>query len=103
LVELGEFDHEFCPRQAIKPQILTDFISEWKETQQSPPMEKPEHWKMYFDGSLNLEGAGAGILFISPQGDHLKHVLQIHYKASNNGVEYEALIHGLCIAVSLGI
>jgi ribonuclease HI len=58
---------------------------------------------MYFDGSLNLEGAGAGVLFISPHGDHLKYVLQIHYKASNNGAEYEALIHGLCIAVSLGI
>jgi ribonuclease HI len=58
---------------------------------------------MYFDGSLNLEGADAGILFISPQGDHLKYVLQIHYRASNNSAEYEALIHGLCIAVSLGI
>jgi ribonuclease HI len=33
----------------------------------------------------------------------LKYVLQIHYKASNNGTEYEALIHGLRIAVSLGI
>jgi hypothetical protein len=30
---------------------------------------------MYFDGSLNLEGKGANILFISPQGDHLKYVL----------------------------
>jgi ribonuclease HI len=58
---------------------------------------------MYFDGSLNLEGAGAGVLFISPQGDHLKYVLQIHYKASNNGDEYEALIRGLRIVVSLGI
>jgi hypothetical protein len=29
--------------------------------------------------------------------------LQIHYKASNNGTEYEALIHGLRIAVFLGI
>jgi hypothetical protein len=29
--------------------------------------------------------------------------LQIHYKASNNGIEYEALIHGLRIAVSLRI
>jgi ribonuclease HI len=102
-VELGEFDLEFCPRQAIKSQILADFISEWTETQQPPPAEEPEHWKMYFDGSLNLEGAGAGVLFISPQGDHLKYILQIHYKASNNGVEYKALIHGLHIAVSLGI
>jgi ribonuclease HI len=29
--------------------------------------------------------------------------LQIHYKASNNSAEYEALIHGLRIAVSLGV
>jgi ribonuclease HI len=58
---------------------------------------------MYFDGALNLEGAGAGVLLISPQGEQLKYVLQNHYKASNNGAEYEALIHGLRIAVSLGI
>jgi ribonuclease HI len=58
---------------------------------------------MYFDGSLNLEGLDAAILFISPQDDHLKYVLQVHYKVSNNGAEYEALIHGLRIPVSLGI
>jgi ribonuclease HI len=33
----------------------------------------------------------------------VKYVLHIHYKASNNGAEYEALIHRLLIAVSLGI
>jgi ribonuclease HI len=38
-----------------------------------------------------------------PQGDHLKYVLQIHYKVSYNNAEYEALIHGLRIAISLGI
>jgi ribonuclease HI len=68
-----------------------------------PPKEWPEHWIMYFDGALNLEGAGAGVLLISPQGEQLKYVLQIHYKASNKGAEYEALIHGLRIVVSLGI
>jgi ribonuclease HI len=45
----------------------------------------------------------AGVLLISLQGEQLKYVLQIHYKASNNGAEYEALIHGLRIEVSLGI
>jgi ribonuclease HI len=58
---------------------------------------------MYFDGALNPEGAGAGILLISPQGEQLKYVLQIHYKASNNSARYEALIHGPRKAVSLGI
>jgi ribonuclease HI len=68
-----------------------------------PPKERPEHWKMYFDGALNLEGVGAGVLLISPQEEQLKYVLQIHYKGSNNRAEFEALIHGLLIAVSLGI
>ena len=58
---------------------------------------------MYFDGALNLEGAGPGVLLISPRANQLKYVLQIHYTASNNGAEYEALIHGLRIAISLGI
>jgi hypothetical protein len=97
-VELGEFDMEFYPRQAIKSQILADFVSECTETQQPPPMEKPEHWKMYFDGSQNLEGAGAGVLFISPQGDHLKYILQIHYKASEDHVWFEDrwMVASLC-------
>jgi ribonuclease HI len=103
LVELGEFNIEFCLGQAIKSQILADFVSEWTEIQMPPPKERPEHWIMYFHGTLNLEGAGACILLISPQGEQLKYVLQIHYKACNNGAEYEALIHGLRITVSLGI
>jgi hypothetical protein len=65
-VELGEFEIEFFPRQAIKSQILTDFVSEWSEIQMPPPKERPEHWIMYFDGALNLEGADVGVLLISP-------------------------------------
>jgi ribonuclease HI len=58
---------------------------------------------MYFDGSLKLQGAGAGILFIAPGGEQLKYALQLLFPASNNAAEYEALIHGLNIAISLGI
>jgi ribonuclease HI len=58
---------------------------------------------MYFDGSLQLDGGGAGVLFISPRGEQLKYVLQILWEVSNNEAEYEALLHGLRLAISLGI
>ncbi|XP_072150834.1 uncharacterized protein [Setaria viridis] len=102
-MELGEFDIDFSPRHAIKSQILADFIAERTEIQEPPSLERPEHWTMYFDGTLNLEGADAKVLFISPKGEQLKYVLQIHYKATKNGAEYKALIHGLHIAASLDI
>ncbi|KAK1650935.1 hypothetical protein QYE76_068740 [Lolium multiflorum] len=40
---------------------------------------------------------GAGIVITSPKGDRLDYVLQIHFAASNNVAEYEA-IHGLKLA-----
>jgi ribonuclease HI len=40
---------------------------------------------------------------ISPTGEQLKYVLQIFWKVSNNEAEYEALLHGLRLAASLGI
>jgi ribonuclease HI len=58
---------------------------------------------MYFDGSLMKAGAGAGLLFISPLGKHLCYVLRLHFPASNNMAEYEALVNGLCIAIELGV
>jgi ribonuclease HI len=58
---------------------------------------------MYFDGTLKLEGVGAGVLLISPKGEQLKYILQIFWKVSNNEAEYEALLHGLHLTISLGI
>nr|CAB3503307.1 unnamed protein product [Digitaria exilis] len=85
---------EFRSRTAMKSQVLTDFISEWTE-------HNLPHWIMYFDGSLGLEGGGAGVLLISPRGDQLKYVLQIQFAVSNNAAEYEALLHGLKMAITL--
>jgi hypothetical protein len=67
-VELGALNIEFTPRKAIKFQALSDFVAEWTELQQPAPEAILDHWKMYFDGSLKLGGAGAGVLFISPDG-----------------------------------
>jgi len=102
-VELGAFSIEFTPCSTIKSQVLADFVAEWTEIQDPPPDTRSEHWIMYFDGALNRDGAGAGVLFISTKGEQLKYVLQLLFKATNNAAEYEALIHGLRIAVTLGI
>ena len=58
---------------------------------------------MYFDGSLMKTGAGAGLLFISPLGVHIRYMIRLHFAASNNVAEYEALINGLYIAIELGV
>jgi ribonuclease HI len=58
---------------------------------------------MYFDGSLMKSGAGAGLLFISPLGKHVRYILRLHFLASNNVAEYEALVNGLRIAVEQGV
>jgi ribonuclease HI len=58
---------------------------------------------MYFDGSLMKMGAGAGLLFISPLRDHMRYVIRLHFSASNNVTEYEALVTSLQIAVELGV
>ena len=70
----------------------------------APPTQvQAELWTMYFDGSHIKTGAGAGLLFISPLGVHMRYVIRIHFAASNNVAEYEALVNGLRITIELGV
>jgi ribonuclease HI len=102
-VELMGKTISFAPRKAIKSQVLADFVAEWVDTQLPTAPIQPKLWTMYFDGSLMKIGAGAGLLFISPLGKHLRYVIRIYFSASNNVAEYEALVNGLRIAVELGV
>ena len=103
VVELGTYSIDFRGHRTIKSQVLTDFIAEWTDMQTPVSADRPEHWVMYFEWSLNLDSVGVGIFFISPSGDHLRYVIWIHFLASNNAVEYEACLHGLQIAIKLGV
>jgi ribonuclease HI len=102
-LELMSLDISFKPRTSIKSQALADFLAEWTECQEDMPEEKMEYWTMHFDGSKRLTGTGAGVVLISPTGERLSYVLWIHFSASHNVAKYEALFHGLRIAISLGI
>jgi ribonuclease HI len=58
---------------------------------------------IYFDGSKRIQGAGAGVVLISPHGDKLKYVLRMSFPhASNNEAEYEALLYGMKMAKACG-
>ena len=102
-IELAAFEITYKRRDAIKSQALVDFITDWMEMPDATLMLEPEYWVMHFDGSKLLNGSGAGVLLQSPTGDKLHYVLQIHFEATNNMAEYEALIHGLRVAKDIGI
>ena len=72
----------YAPRKVIKSQIMADFMAEWTDIQLPPPQIQAECWTMFFDGSVMKTGAGAGLLFISPLGDHIRYVIRLYFPAS---------------------
>jgi hypothetical protein len=68
-MELCPYSLEFQSRTTIKSLALVDFIAEWTDLSTPPDQGLVEYWKMYFDGSLNIDGVGAGMLFISPTNE----------------------------------
>jgi hypothetical protein len=102
-VELMGETLAYSPRKAIKSQILADSVAEWTDTQLPPPQIQAECWTLYFDRSVMKTGAGAGLLFISPLGEHMRYAVRLHFPASNNIAEYEALLCGPKIAIETGI
>jgi ribonuclease HI len=117
--ELAEFQLEFQPRSAIKSQVLADFIAEWTpspavsegpdlssdltQPEKRAPVFTEPHWTLFFDGSARNVGSGAGVVLADPDGAQVKYVVRLEFKATNNMAEYEALIFGLKLALSLGI
>jgi ribonuclease HI len=102
-IELAIHTIQYKPRMTIKSQIIADFFADWGEHQYLLLALDSTHWCMNFDGSKMLGGLGAGVVLTSPKGDKLQYVLQMHFRASNNITEYEALVHELKLAREIGI
>jgi hypothetical protein len=114
-VELAEFELDFVSHHAVKSQVLTDFIVNWTPpTSHSGALEHSEldprapvftrpHWTLFFDGSSHKQGAGVGVLFLTPDGEPFKYMVHLDFKATNNMVEYEALLFVLSTTLLLGV
>ncbi|XP_071932974.1 uncharacterized protein [Coffea arabica] len=97
-------------KPAVKEQILTDFLAdhplpaEWELTDELPDeevfmVELPR--SMYFDRAAHRDGAGAGVVFYTPEADILPYSFTLTRRCSNNVAEYQALIFGLETAVDM--
>jgi ribonuclease HI len=67
-----------------------------------PPSITPI-WKLFFDGASSREGAGAGVVFVSPAQETISLSYKLEFEATNNVAEYEALVLGLRAAREMGI
>ncbi|RDX76921.1 hypothetical protein CR513_43033, partial [Mucuna pruriens] len=107
-IQLSEFDISFERRGPIKAQALADFITELTMEQQRSPgelmpaqSEMDEEWYLSVDGSSNQTGSGAGVILEGSNGVLVEQSLHFDFKASNNQVEYEALLVGMKLALEV--
>ena len=108
-----EFEIKYVTQKSVKGWAITDHLAhcspeEAKEIQGDFPNEDImgigiESWKMYFDGAINQNRRGIGVLLISPKGTHIPFFGKLNFLATDNGIEYEACIMGLRAALGLGV
>ena len=55
-------------------------------------------WTVQTDESATKKAGGAGVVLISLEGEILKYAVRLQFPATNNEVEYEALLTGLSLA-----
>ena len=55
----------------------------------------------YVGGSSTQHARGIGVMLQSSDGDKLMYKVRLQYQATNNEVEYEALLKGLELAKSI--
>jgi len=58
---------------------------------------------LFFYGSKSNDGAGAGCVLVSPEGNKTMLTCRLKFDCTNNTTEYEALIQGLYKAIRIDI
>ena len=104
---LGAFDIKYMPRTSIKGQVLADLMVEFAECPEEMEGENQKldersidmisvqclmPWELYIDGAANQRGSGVGLVLVSPEKITIEKSLKLSFSATNNEVEYEALL-----------
>jgi hypothetical protein len=81
ILVLSEFDLHYESANAVKGQVMADFVTQHCNTVDSLEVAP---WTLFFDGPTCGEGAGIGIVLISPQGRKYEFSLPIVATSTNN-------------------
>ena len=63
---------------------------------------KPPCWKVYVDGTANQRGSRVGLVLITSERATIEKSLRLGFSATNNEVEYEALLQGMAMVQKMG-
>ena len=114
---LGAFDIKYMPRTSVKSQVLADLMAEFAESPYEKEVEtqhmdeksigiislqEPLVWKVYVDGVANQRGSGVELVLVSPKKITIEKSLRLGFSATNNKVEYEALLMGMAMVQRIG-
>ncbi|GJS59383.1 reverse transcriptase domain-containing protein [Tanacetum coccineum] len=92
--------------QQIKQLLSSSKITTGEESPDelmAEPEELPKPWTLFMDGSSCVDGSGAGLILTNPEGTKFTYAMRFRFEATNNEVEYEALIAGLRIVEQMGV
>ena len=105
------------PRTSMKGQVLADLVAEFTEPEVDELLanrnkdEKlvdtisqccPSTWEVHVDGASNQKGLGVGLVLTSSEKVIVEKSLRLDFPATNNEVEYEALLEGMTMVQRMG-
>ena len=114
---LEAFDIKYMPRTSIKGHVLADLVAEFAECPEEVEMGSEVlverlvgvasiqgllPWELYVDGAANQRGSGLGLVLVSPEKITIEKSLRLNFSATNNEVEYEALLRGMMMVQKMG-
>ena len=114
---LGAFDIKYMPRTSIKGQVLADLVAEFAECPEEmeggsekldegligvASVQCPSPWELYVDGAANQRGSGVGLILVSSERITIEKSLRLNFSATNNEVEYKALLMGMMMVQKMG-
>ncbi|GJS90673.1 reverse transcriptase domain-containing protein [Tanacetum coccineum] len=113
-IELGAYEIMYEPQNAIKAQVLENFLNEisigsntvtTKQVLQlvDEQADSQDAWILYTYGAPNTKGSKAGLVLISPAKMEYTYPLRLNFDNINNEAEYEALLAVLRISKKMKV